>query len=75
MQVKQKQQMLFSSVGYVPVKGEIIWYLSLTRGGDYRNYYKGYNTWIKSRGRVEVGEGGFDWGGMEGWGEKAYNYN
>ena len=29
-----------------------------------------------SRGRVEVGEGGgFSWGGVEGWGEKAYNYN
>ena len=29
-----------------------------------------------SRGKVEVGEGGgFGWGGLEGWGEKAYNYN
>ena len=38
--------------------------------GDYRNYYKGH------RGRVEVGEGGgFSWGGVEGWGEKAYNCN
>ena len=27
-------------------------------------------------GRVEVGEGGgFTWGGVEGWGEKAYNCN
>ena len=26
--------------------------------------------------RVEVGEGGgFSWGGVEGWGEKAYNCN
>ena len=34
------------------------------------------DTWTKSRGRVEVGErGGFGWGGVEGWGEKAYNFN
>ena len=40
------------------------------RKGDYRNYYKGYMA--KSRGMVEVGEeGGFGWGGVEGWGEKA----
>ena len=33
-------------------------------------------TWTKPRGRVEVGEGGgFSWGGVEGWGEKAYNCN
>ena len=33
-------------------------------------------TWTKSRGRVKVGEGGgFGWGRMEGWGEKAYNCN
>ena len=26
------------------------------------------DTWTKSRGRVEVGEGGgFSWGGVEGW--------
>ena len=42
--------------------------------GDYRNYYKGHTD--KIRGRVEVGEGGgFSWGGVEGWGEKAYNCN
>ena len=42
--------------------------------GDYRNYYKGHMDKIK--GRVEVGEGGgFGWGGVEGWGEKAYNCN
>ena len=30
----------------------------------------------KLRGRVEVGEGGgFGLGGVEGWGEKAYNCN
>ena len=34
------------------------------------------DTWRKSRGRVEGGEGGrFSWGGVEGWGEKAYNCN
>ena len=42
--------------------------------GDYRNYYKGHMDKIK--GGVEVGEGGgFSWGGVEGWGEKAYNCN
>ena len=34
------------------------------------------DTWTKSRGRVEGGEGGgFSWGGVEGWGEKAYDCN
>ena len=34
------------------------------------------DTWTKSRGRVEVGEGGeVGWGGMEGWGENADNCN
>ena len=34
------------------------------------------DTWTKSMGRVEVGEGGgFSCGGVEGWGEKAYNCN
>ena len=34
------------------------------------------DTWTKLRGRVEVGTGGgFSCGGVEGWGEKAYNYN
>ena len=37
---------------------------------------KGFLTWTKPRGRVERGEGGgFTWGGVEGWGEKAYNCN
>ena len=32
------------------------------------------DTWTKSRGRVEVWEGGeIGWVGVEGWGEKAYN--
>ena len=34
------------------------------------------DTWTKSRGRVEVGEGGgFGWGGVEGLGENADNCN
>ena len=34
------------------------------------------DIWTKPRGRVEVREGGgFTWGGVEGWGEKAYNCN
>ena len=34
------------------------------------------DTWRKSRGRVDVGEGfGFGWGGVEGWGEKADKCN
>ena len=34
------------------------------------------DTWTKPRGRVQVREGGgFSWGGVEGWGEKAYNCN
>ena len=34
------------------------------------------DTWIKSRGWVEVREGdGFSWGGLEGWGVKAHNCN
>ena len=34
------------------------------------------DTWTNSRDRVEAGEGGgFSWGGVEGWGEKAYNCN
>ena len=42
--------------------------------GVYRSYYKGH--WTKSRGRVEVGEGGgFGWGGVEGWRENADNCN
>ena len=34
------------------------------------------DTWTKPVGRVEMGEGGgFSWGGVEEWGEKAYNCN
>ena len=44
------------------------------RRGDYRNYYKGHMDKIKGAGGE--GEGGeFGWGGVEGWGEKAYNCN
>ena len=32
------------------------------------------DTWTKSRGRVGEG-GGFNWGGVEEWGEKAHNCN
>ena len=32
------------------------------------------DTRTKPRGRVGEG-GGFSWGGVEGWGEKAYNCN
>ena len=35
--------------------------------GYYRNYYKGHMDKTKGEG------GGFTWGGVEGWGEKAYN--
>ena len=34
------------------------------------------DTWTKSRGRMEVGEGGgCGWGGVVGRGEQTYNYN
>ena len=34
------------------------------------------DAWTEPGGRVERGEvGGFTWGGVEGWGEKAYNCN
>ena len=34
------------------------------------------DTWTKPMGKVEVGEGGgFTWGVVEGWGEKAYDCN
>ena len=37
---------------------------------------KEFDTWTKSRGRVEAREGGgFSWGGVEGWGENADNSN
>ena len=40
--------------------------------GDYRNYYNGHMDKTKGEG----GEGGgFSWGGVEGWGEKAHNCN
>ena len=42
--------------------------------GDYRYYYKGHIDKTGGRGEVEEG-GGFAWGGVEGWGEKAYNCN
>ena len=40
----------------------------------FRNYYKGHMD--KTKGRVEAGEeGGFGWGGVEGWRENADNCN
>ena len=42
--------------------------------GDYRNYYKGHMDKIKGAGGEGEG-GGFGWGGVEGWGEKVYNYD
>ena len=44
------------------------------RRGDYRNYYNGHMDKIKGEGEGE-GRRGFGWGSVEGWGEKAYNYN
>ena len=44
------------------------------RRGDYRNYYKGHMDKITGEGGGGQG-GGFSWGGVEGWGEKAYNCN
>ena len=42
--------------------------------GDYRNSSKGHMD--KTKGEGGGGEGGgFTWGGVEGWGEKAYNCN
>ena len=42
--------------------------------GDYRNYYKGHMDKTKGVGGGGVG-GGFTWGGVEEWGDKAYNCN
>ena len=42
--------------------------------GDYRNYYKGHMDKIREEGGGGEG-GGFSWGGVEGWGEKAHNCN
>ena len=42
--------------------------------GDYRSYYKGHMDKIKGEGGGGEG-GGFSWGGVEGWGEKAFNCN
>ena len=34
------------------------------------------DSWTKPKGRVKAGEGGgFEWGGVEGWGEDADNCN
>ena len=44
------------------------------RIGDYRNYCKGHRKKIKGEGGGGEG-GGYSWGVVEGWGEKAYNCN
>ena len=44
------------------------------RREDYRNYFKGHMDQIKGEGG-DGGERGFGCGGVEGWGEKAYNCN
>ena len=44
------------------------------RRGYYRNYYKGLMDKIKGEGGGVEG-GGYGWGGVEGWEEKAYNCN
>ena len=53
--------------------------LTIVSGGQWGEGITGTtikDTWTKSRGRVEVGEiAGSSWGGVEGWGEKAYNCN
>ena len=42
----------------------------------YNNNKKNVKFLINTGCGVEVGEGGgFSWGGVEGWGEKAYNCN
>ena len=48
--------------------------MQTVKTGDYRNYYKGHMDKIKGEGEGEGGRG-FGWGSVEGWGEKAYNYN
>ena len=42
------------------------------RIGDYRNFYKGHMHKIKGA-FGDGAEGGFSWGGVDGWGEKAHN--
>ena len=65
--------LLFSFVDYVPVKGEVIWYLSLTAwlvslsimlSSSIHAVAKGISSFFLS-----------GWGGVEGWGENADNCN
>ena len=44
------------------------------RRGDYRNYYKGHMD-KNQGGGWRWGREGFNWGGVEGWGEKTHNCN
>ena len=55
---------------------------NIQRGGGGDSGGEGFSgttikdTWTKTRGKVEVGEGGgFGWSGVEGWGENADNCN
>ena len=41
----------------------------------YRNYSKGHMDKIKGEGGGGGGRWVHSWGGVEGWGEKAYNCN
>ena len=42
--------------------------------GVYRSYYKGHKDKIKGAGEEREGSG-TGWGGVEGWGENADNWN
>ena len=81
--------LLFSFVDYVPVKDEIIWYLSLTAWlislsimlsssihavAKGISYCKGHKDKIKGEGRGGEGDR-FGWGGVDEWGENADNCN
>ena len=55
-------------------KNTYLYVYSFYRRGDFRDHCKGHMD--QMGGVVEAGEGGgFGWGGVEGWGEKAYNCN
>ena len=50
--------------------------IAVSKGSSIFSFLRKFHTWTESRGRVEVGEeGGFGWGGVEGWGDNADNCN